>query len=131
MGASTKDLLALTEGILADTPPVKEVVVHSDPLVDDGIKAVKVPDSYVDQVLGFSKALNESEDPDKKSKALSKVKQLDESELLKERLESLVERLKSLLKEAKVVMEELTASGSIGCAPGRKKRKKNELIRRN
>ena len=130
MSASTKDLLALTEGILADTSPVKEIVVHADPIVDDGLKAVVVPDSYVDQVLGFSKALNEAEDPDKKQEMISKIKTLDEGKILKERLESLVERLKNLIKEAKDIMSEVTFTGNLGTAPERKK-KKHGFIRRN
>ena len=67
MGSSTKDLLALTEGILNSTPPVKEVVaVGADPIVDDGLKAVVVPNEFVNQILGFNNALSESSDPDKK-----------------------------------------------------------------
>jgi len=62
MSASTKDLLALSESILAETPPVKEVVTKST-VVDDGLKAVVVPDAFVDQIVGFNGALNESSVP--------------------------------------------------------------------
>jgi len=114
MSASTKNLLSITEGILTQTPPVKEVVVNGNPIVDDGLKAVIVPDSFVDQVVGFNGALNESSDPDKKMRMMPEFEPITETTILKERLETLVESLKNLLKEAKEVMEEMTTTGMIG-----------------
>jgi hypothetical protein len=113
MSASTKDLLALSESILAETPPVKEVVTKST-VVDDGLKAVVVPDAFVDQIVGFNGALNESSDPDKKQEMMPEFEPITEAMILKERFESLVENLKTLLKEAKEVMEEMTTTGMIG-----------------
>jgi hypothetical protein len=129
MSASTKNLLALTEGILAQTPPVKEVVAKTDPIVDDGLKAVVVPNAFVDQIVGFNSALNESEDPVKKQELMPEFEPVNEATVLKERLESLVESLKALLREAKEVMEEMTTTGMIGVnlAPV----KKNEPRKRN
>ena len=129
MSASTKNLLALTEGILAGTSPVKEIVTKADPIVDDGIKSVVVPDSYVNHVVGFSKALSESQDPEAKQELLSQVEPIDEAEMLQGRLESLVGRLKDLLKEAKVVLEEMNTTGGVGYSAAN--RKKNGSRRRN
>ena len=130
MSASTKDLLALSESILAETPPVKEVVAKTDPIVDDGLKAVIVPDAFVDQIVGFNGALNESSDPDKKQEMMPDFEPITEATILKERLESLVENLKTLLREAKEVMEEMNATGSFGVnlAPAKKNgsRKRNK-----
>jgi hypothetical protein len=114
MSASTKDLLALSESILAGTPPVKAVVAKTDPIIDDGLKDVVVPNTFVDQVVGFNTALNESSDPDKKQEMMPEFEPITEATILKERLESLVENLKTLLKEAKEVMEEMTTTGMIG-----------------
>tara|TARA_S200002703_G_scaffold20257_1_gene16511 strand:- start:394 stop:831 length:438 start_codon:yes stop_codon:yes gene_type:complete len=113
MSASTKDLLALSESILAETPPVKEVVTKSE-VVDDGLKAVVVSDAFVKQVVGFNGALNESSDPDKKQEMMPEFEPITEATVLKERLETLVENLKALLKEAKNVMQEMTTCGMIG-----------------
>lgn len=129
MGASTKDLLALTEGILTETPPVKEVVTKSK-VIDDGLKAVVVPDAYVNQIIGFNGALNESSDPDKKQDMMPTFEPITEATILKERLETLVENLKSLLKEAKQVMEEMSTVGGLGTNYTAKK-KKNGPRRRN
>lgn len=135
MSASTKNLLALTEGILSQTPPVKEVVAKTDPILDDGLKAVVVPDSFVDQIVGFNGALNESSDPDKKQELMPEFDPINEATILKERLESLVENLKELLKEAREVMEEMNASGSgiVGGAKPlfKKPIKRNEPRRRS
>lgn len=134
MSASTKDLLALSESILAETPPVKEVVTNSR-VVDDGLKAVVVPNEFVNQVVGFNTALNESSDPDKKQELMPEFKPINEAAVLKERLESLVESLKSLLREAKEVMEEMTTTGMIGVnlAPVKKNgpRKRNKRNKGN
>ena len=113
MSASTKDLLALSESILAETPPVKEVVTKSK-VVDDGLKAVVVPNEFVNQIVGFNSALKESSDPDKKQEMMPEFQPITEATILKERLESLVENLKELLKEAKNVMQEMTTCGMIG-----------------
>jgi len=112
MSASTKDLLALSESILADTTPVKEIVTKSE-VVDDGLKAVVVPDAFVNQIVGFNSALKESSDPDKKQEMMPEFEPITEATILKERLETLVENLKQLLKEAKNVMEEMTTCGMI------------------
>jgi hypothetical protein len=135
MSASTKDLLALSESILAETPPVKEVVAKTDPIVDDGLKAVVVPDAFVNQIVGFNGALNESSDPDKKQEMMPEFEPITEATILKERLESLVENLKTLLREAKEVMEEMTTTGMIGVnlAPVKKNgsRKRNKRNKGN
>jgi hypothetical protein len=135
MSASTKNLLALTEGILAETSPVKEVVTKADPIVDDGLKAVVVPNSFVDQIVGFNGALNESSDPEKKQELMPEFEPITEATVLKDRLESLVENLKELLKEAREVMEEMTGSGSgvVGNAKPlfKKPIKRNEPRKRN
>lgn len=134
MSASTKDLLALSESILAETPPVKEVVTKST-VVDDGLKAVVVPDAFVNQIVGFNGALNESSDPDKKQEMMPEFEPITEATILKERLESLVENLKTLLREAKEVMEEMTTTGMIGVnlAPVKKNgsRKRNKRNKGN
>jgi hypothetical protein len=113
MSASTKDLLALSESILSETPPVKEVVTKSK-VVDDGLKAVVVPNEFVNQIVGFNSALKESSDPDKKQEMMPEFQPITEATILKERLETLVENLKELLKEAKNVMQEMTTCGMIG-----------------
>jgi|SRR6056300_181836 len=113
MSASTKDLLALSESILTETPPVKEVVTKSK-VVDDGLKAVVVPNEFVNQIVGFNSALKESSDPNKKQEMMPEFQPITEATILKERLESLVENLKELLKEAKNVMQEMTTCGMIG-----------------
>lgn len=115
MGASTKDLLALSEGILAESPPVKEVPV-TNPIIDDGLKAIVVPDSYVDQILGFAGSLNESTEP----KETIQEDTIEEAELLEQKVQSLIERLKSILKEAKTVLQEMTTVGSLGTGPQKK-----------
>ena len=134
MSASTKNLLALTEGLLAQAPPVKEAARKLDPIVDDGLKDVVVPNAFIDQVVGFSNALDEATDPVKKQEMMPKFEPITEETILKERLESLVENLKSLLKEARTVMEELTSAGSIGgpnFAPVKKKKKKDGSCKDN
>jgi hypothetical protein len=118
--SSTKDLLALTEGILNSTPSVKEVVaVGADRIVDDGLKAVAVPDEFVNQVLGFNNALNESSDPVKKQEMMPKFTPINEELVLKQKLQSLVENLKELLREAKVVIQEATTCGMLSTGPSK------------
>ena len=143
MSASTKDLLALSEGILAQTPPVKEASVPTvespvmaspmvgRPVEDGGIESVVVPNSYVDQIVGFSNALNESSDPEKKQEMMPVFEPISEAGILKERLETLVEHLKQLLKEARDVMEEMTTTGMIGINLTAKKKKKDGSRKRN
>tara|TARA_R100001443_G_scaffold103776_1_gene112227 strand:+ start:120 stop:530 length:411 start_codon:yes stop_codon:yes gene_type:complete len=131
MSASTKDLFALTEGILAQKAPVKELsTAKVDPIVDDGIKDVIVPSTFVNQIVGFSNALSESSDPDKKQDLMPEFEPITEATILKDRLEALVESLKNLLREAKDVMEEMTTTGMIGInlAPEKKNgpRKRNK-----
>jgi|TARA_S200002703_G_scaffold130820_1_gene118155 hypothetical protein len=133
MSASTKNLLSLSETILAQTQPVKEVAsVGADPLVDDGIKAVVVPDSFVENVLNFSERLNEgdtsehqdipvvSEEPTEEPL----VESVTEERLTEGKIVSLVERLKSLIIEARDVIQEMTSVGtSTGMiAPGPQKK---------
>lgn len=129
MSASTKDLLALSESILSQTEPVKEVVpVGADPIVDDGLKAVVVPDSFVENVLNFSESLNEGNTskhqdiPVAYEEAL--VESVDEEPLTESKIISLVERLKSLIVEARDVIQEMTSIGtSTGMiAPGPQKK---------
>lgn len=115
MSVNTKDLLALTEGILAGTSPAKEIVpIGADPVVDDGLKAVKVPDSFVDNILNFSDCLNEGTTATYEEKP---IRYLNEAKLAEEKLVSIVERLKSLIAEAREVLEEATFSGMVG-GPG-------------
>jgi hypothetical protein len=115
MSASTKDLLALSEGILAESSSVKEVPV-TNPMIDDGLKAIVVPDSYVDQILGFAGSLNESTEP----RETIQQDTIEEAELLEQKVQSLIERLKSILKEAKTVLQEMTTVGSLGTGPQKK-----------
>jgi hypothetical protein len=138
MSASTKNLLALTEGILSKTPSVEKVIVpnhEGKPIKDDGLKDVIVPNAFVDQVVGFSEALNEASDPDKKQEMMPDFEPINEATILKERLETLVENLKELLKEARTVMEEMTTTGMIGVnmAPVKKNgsRKRNKRNKGN
>lgn len=115
MSVNTKDLLALTEGILAGTSPAKEVVpVGADPIVDDGLKAVEVPDSFVDNILNFSDHLNEGTTATYEEKP---IQYLNEAKIAEEKLVSIVERLTSLIKEARQVMTEMTSAGMIGVGP--------------
>jgi len=114
MSSSTKDLLALSEGILSNPAPVKELSPKVDPIVDDGLKAVIVPDSFVNQVVGFNHALQESSDPEKKQELMPEFEPITEETILRERLETLVETLKKLLRETKDVMQEMTTCGMMG-----------------
>lgn len=111
MSVNTKNLLAITEGILSETTPVKEVISESSPVIEDDLKSVVVPNAFVDQIVGFNSALKESEDPDKKQELMPEFEPITEATVLKERLESLVENLKELLREARDVMEEMTGTG--------------------
>lgn len=121
MGLSTKELLALSESILDTTEPARKVVV-TNPVVDDGLSDVVVPDSFVDQILGFAGNLNEDYKTSKKSKSKTKLvsepkevdTSLDEAKVLREKLETLVIKLKGLLKEASAVMKEMTTTGCLG-----------------
>jgi len=125
MASKTKDLLSITENILSNSQPAKEVVVRN-PELDDGLKAVKVPDAFVENIIGFSGRLNEGETVSYKEKP---VQYLNEAKLAEERIVSLVERLKSLIVEAREVMQEMTSVGMLGVGPQtnllkKKKRKK-------
>ena len=114
MSSSTKDLLALSEGILSNPAPVKELSPKVDPIVDDGLKAVIVPDSFVNQVVGFNHALQESSDPERKQELMPEFEPITEETILRERLETLVETLKKLLRETKDVIQEMTTCGMVG-----------------
>jgi len=119
MGASTKDLLALSESILTQTEPVKKVVpIGADPIVDDGLKNVVVPDAFVENVVNFAGRLNEADAAPYEEKP---VQYLNEAKVAEERLVSIVERLKSLIAEAREVLEEATFSGMVG-GPGVEKK---------
>jgi len=121
MSSSTKDLLALSEGILSNPAPVKEVAAKVDPIVDDGLKAVIVPNSFVNQIVGFNHALQESSDPERKQALMPEFDSITEETILRERLETLVETLKKLLRETKDVMQEMTTCGMIGVNLSNKK----------
>ena len=110
---------------MAQSSPVKEVPV-SNPVLDDGLKAIEVPDSYVDQIINFAGAVNESSKPKivNESEVVNEPNQLGEAELLEQRVKSLVERLKELLAEAKTVLQEMTTVGSIGVGPQKKMKPK-------
>jgi len=108
-----KSLLAISENIMSQ-PPVKEAASPKSELVDDGLKAVVVPDSYIDTILGFAGKMNEASAP--KTLETPKAESIDEAKVLKEKLGSLVGRLKSLLGEAREVMQELTSAGCLGAA---------------
>ena len=127
MGLSTKELLALSETILATPEPVKDVVATNSIVEEEGIADVKVPDSFMDQVLGFAGNLNEACKTNKKSKyktkspdtiLVSKPEEvdtsLDEAKVLREKLETLVIKLRGLLKEASSIMKEVTTTGLLG-----------------
>ena len=118
MSYDMKKLLALSEGILAGTPEVKEVALTKQmdnptapakPILDVG--DVEVPDDYVNSILSFAGAspLNEQ-----KNEEPLQEDSLSEAQRLEERMQSLVERLSELLKEAKVVMSEVTSTGCLG-----------------
>ncbi len=53
---TTKNLIGIAESILAG-PSIEEVPTPKNTIVDDGLKAVKVPDSYMDAILGFAGSL--------------------------------------------------------------------------
>jgi MoxR-like ATPase len=119
MRASTKDLLSITEGILAATLPVKKVPVVTESKVDEDIKDVVVPDSFVNSILSFSTALNEAKATEE-PQAVKPLKKVDETEVLQKKVNSIVERLKSILAEAREVLTELTSTGMIGCGTQKK-----------
>jgi len=114
MSSSTKELLALSEGILSNPTPVKEVAAKVDPIINDDLKEVIVPNSFVNQIVGFNHALQESSDPEKKQALMPEFDSITEETILRERLETLVETLKKLLRETKDVMQEMTTCGMIG-----------------
>ena len=121
MSSSTKDLLALSEGILSNPTPVKEVAAKVDPIINDDLKEVIVPNSFVNQIVGFNHALQESSDPEKKQALMPEFDSITEETILRERLETLVETLKKLLRETKDVMQEMTTCGMIGVNLSNKK----------
>lgn len=115
MSASTKDLLAFSESILASTTSVKEAVpVGVDPIVDDGLKDITVPNAFVENAINFSKRLDEGNTDSHRD---SPVQYINEAKLVEEKLISLVERLKSLIVEARELLQEETTSGMVG-GPG-------------
>lgn len=106
---TTKNLIGIAESILAG-PPIEEVPTPKNTIVDDGLKAVKVPDSYMDAILGFAGSLKETT----KAKTVPEVKKIDEAAILRERRRVLVNKLKGILKEARDFMQETTFTGSVG-----------------
>tara|TARA_R110002124_G_scaffold204643_3_gene371055 strand:- start:85 stop:546 length:462 start_codon:yes stop_codon:yes gene_type:complete len=114
MGSSTKDLLALSEGILSNRNPIKGTAAKVDPIIDDDLKEVIVPNSFVNQIVGFNHALQETSDPEKKQSLMPEFDSITEETILRERLETLVETLKKLLRETKDVMQEMTSCGMVG-----------------
>ena len=122
--SSTKDLLALTQNILAETAQVnKAVPVGVDPIVDDGIESIVVPEAFVENAINFSKRLDEGTTDSHKD---SPVQYINEAKLVEEKLVSLVERLRLLVTEAREVLQEATMSGMVG-GPG--VQKKTTMIR--
>ena len=124
MSYDMKKLLALSEGILAETTDVKEVALSRQqdnpssparPVID--VKDVEVPDTYVQSILSLAKALPLNEQQDE---APLQEDSLSEAQRLEERMKSLVERLLELIKEAKGVMTEMTTVGSLGTGVGKK-----------
>jgi hypothetical protein len=124
MSYDMKKLLALSEGILTETPEVKEVALSkpqgdpmapSKPILD--VEDVNVPDSYVESILSFAGAmpLNEQQEEEPLQED-----SLSEAQRLEERMQSLVERLLELIKEAKGVMTEMTSTGCLGTGVGKK-----------
>lgn len=95
----------------------------------DDISKVKVPNSFIDMVLGNKPKLVES----KVVEVEDDVEDLDEARILEEKINSLVSRLASLLKEAKEVMAEMTTVGMIGTNQkfSLKKKKKNGPAKAN
>ena len=106
---TTKNLIGIAESILAG-PPIEEVPTPKNTIVDDGLKAVKVPDSYMDAILGFAGSLKETT----KAKTVPEVKKIDEAAILRERRRVLVSKLKGILKEAKDLMQEINTVGGLG-----------------
>ena len=106
---TTKSLIGIAESILAG-PPVEEVPTPKNTIVDDGIKAIIVPDSYVDAILGFAGSLNETA----KTKTVPEVEKIDEAAILRERRRVLIKKLKGILKEARDLMQEMTTVGCLG-----------------
>mgnify|MGYP003675123713 FL=1 len=104
---TTKNLIGIAESILAG-PPVEEAPTPKNTIVDDGLKAVKVPDSYVDAILGFAGSLKET------TETVPEVEKIDEAAILRERRRVLVTKLKGILKEARDLMQEMTTVGSLG-----------------
>lgn len=118
--SSTKDLLALTQNILAETAQVnKAVPVGVDPIVDDGIESIVVPEAFVENAINFSKRLDEGTTDSHRD---SPVQYINEAKIVETKLVSLVERLKSLIIEARELLKEQTFSGMI--APGVQKKMK-------
>ena len=104
---TTKSLIGIAESILAE-PPLPEAPTPKNTVVDDGIKAITVPDSYVDAILGFAGSVNET------TKTVPEVEKIDEAAILRERRRVLVKKLKGLLKEARDLMQEMTTVGCLG-----------------
>lgn len=127
MGSSTKDLLALSEGILNGTSPAKEITpIGADPVIVDDLKGITVPDSFIENIVNFSGKLDEGSVATFEEKP---VEFLKEANLSEQKITSLVERLKLLIQEAREVMTEMTTSGMIGSGIQRnllKKKKKRK-----
>jgi len=124
MSYDMKKLLALSEGILAETTDVKEVALSRQqdnpssparPVID--VKDVEVPDTYVQSILSLAKVLPLNEQQDK---APLQEDSLSEAQRLEEKMQSLVERLLELIREAKGVMTEMNSTGNFSFGEGKK-----------
>ena len=128
MSASTKNLLALSESILASTTSVKEAVpVGVDPIVDDGLKTIVVPDTFVENVINFSHRLDENDPASHKEVP---VQNMNEAQITKNKIVSIVERLKLLIGEARQVIQEMTSIGTSSGMIAQGVQKKLGMIRK-
>ena len=115
----------MTQSILESSDPVKEVVpINADPIVDDGLKAVVVPDSFVDNIINFSEKLEEGKVSDYREAPVDYEQKnavmLTESTTTGDKISLIIERLKSLIGEAREVIEEMTTTGMLGQGPQKK-----------
>ena len=128
MAYDMKKLLALSEGILAETPDVSEVALVNESVgsptsqakVVVNVKDVEVPDSYVTSILNFAKSSPLNEQKTEESETPVTEDSLTEAQKLEERMQSLTERLLLLIKEAKGIMSEMTTVGSLGVGAAKK-----------
>ena len=123
-----KKLLALSEGILAETPDVPDVALVKESVGSPtsqakaivNVKDVEVSDSYVTSILNFAKSSPLNEQKTEEPKTPVTEDSLTEAQKLEERMQSLTERLLLLIKEAKEVMSEMTTVGCLGVGTAKK-----------